>query len=93
MKFEKLLKMLGPVVVMAIAGGLAACDGARMTINGDEGVPLSELDLSGDPPTEVASFGPDAVDIRTGGTLAIESKPGGKTRIRARVPAQDVPVS
>ena len=72
MKFEKLLKMLGPVVVMAIAGGLAACDGARMTINGDEGVPLSELDLSGDPPTEVASFGPDAVDIRTGGTLAIE---------------------
>ena len=46
--------------------------GARMTFNGDEGVPLAELDLSGDPPTEVASFGPDTVDVRTGESLAIE---------------------
>ena len=84
MRFEKLLKALGPVVVMAMAGGLAACDGARMTINGDEGVPLSELDLSGDPPTEVAAFGPDKVDIRTGERLAIEVDGSAEARQRMR---------
>jgi hypothetical protein len=84
MKFEKVIKALGPVVVMAIAAGLAACDGARMTFNGDEGVPLSELDLSGDPPTEVASFGPDTVDIRTGGTLAIEVEGSDEAKERMR---------
>ena len=84
MKFEKLLKALAPVAIMAIAGGLAACDGARMTFNGDEGVPLAELDLSGDPPTEVASFGPDTVDVRTGESLAIEveGSSGAKDRMR-----------
>lgn len=84
MKFEKLLKALGPVVVMAIAGGLAACDGAKMRFNGDEGVPLSELDMSGDPPTEVASFGPDTVDIRPGGTLAIEVEGSDEAKERMR---------
>lgn len=84
MKFEKLLRALGPVVAMALATGLAACDGAKMSFNGDEGVPLSELDLSGDPPTEVASFGPDTVDIRTGGTLAIEVEGSDEAKDRMR---------
>lgn len=84
MKFEKLLKALAPVAMMAIAGGLAACDGAKMRINGKEGVPLSELDLSGEPPSEVASFGPDTVDVRTGAKLAIEveGSPAAKERMR-----------
>lgn len=84
MKFEKLLKALAPVAIMAISGGLAACDGAKMTFNGDEGVPLAELDLSGDPPSEVASFGPDTVDMRTGEALAIEVEGSTEAKDRMR---------
>ena len=72
MKFEKLLKALAPVAIMAIAGGLAACDGARMTFNGDEGVPLAELDLSGDPPSELVLAGPDTVVVTDGARLDID---------------------
>ena len=72
MGFKKVLKAIGPVVAIAIAGGLAACDHADLTVNGKKGVPLADLDLSGEAPTEVALFGPDTVDIRTGETLAIE---------------------
>lgn len=84
MKFEKLLKALATVAIMAIAGGLAACDGAKMTFKGKEGVPLAELDLSGDPPTEVASFGPDKVDIRTGDALAIDIEGTEEAKMRMR---------
>lgn len=72
MGFKKVLKALGPVVAVAIAGGLAACDNANFTVGGKEGVPLADLDLSGEAPSEVALLGPDTVDIRTGETLAIE---------------------
>ncbi|WP_305097563.1 head GIN domain-containing protein [Croceibacterium aestuarii] len=72
MSFKKVLKALGPVVAIAIAGGLAACDNADFTVNGKKGVPLADLDLTGKTPSEVALLGPDTVDVRTGETLAIE---------------------
>lgn len=83
MRFRKVLKALGPVA-MAVAGGLAACDSANVRINDSEGVPLSELDLSGDPPSEVVLFGPDSVDIRTGEALAIDVEGSEEVKQRLR---------
>lgn len=89
MRFRKVLKALGPVVAVAIAGGLAGCDGANITFNGDEGVPLAELDLSGEAPTEVVLLGPDSVAIRTGETLAIEVEGADEIKQRLRFARED----
>jgi hypothetical protein len=67
-----MIRKIGPFVALAAAAGLSACDGVDVTINGEEGVPLAELDLSGDPPTGVALGGPDAVVITTGDEFAID---------------------
>lgn len=84
MRFGKVFKALGPVITLAVAGGLAACDNANIRINDSEGVPLSELDLSGDPPREVVLVGPDNLDIRTGETLAIEVEGSDEIKQRLR---------
>ncbi|MXO60517.1 DUF2807 domain-containing protein [Altererythrobacter salegens] len=72
MGFKKVLKAIGPVIAIAVAGGLAACDDGNFTFNGEKGVPLADLDLSGDAPTDIVLLGPDTLDIRTGETLSIE---------------------
>lgn len=72
MRVGKLIRKIGPFVALAAAAGLAACDGVNVTVNGEEGVPLSELDMSGDPPTGVALGGPDAVVITTGDAFTID---------------------
>jgi hypothetical protein len=84
MRFTKVLKALGPIVALAVAGGLAGCNNADIKFGGKEGVPLSELDLSGEAPSEVILLGPDAVDIRDGERLAIavEGSEEAKARIR-----------
>ena len=51
---------------------LAGCEhGATITIDGDEGKPLSELNLSGTAPHRLVVLGPDAVEITHGDKLAI----------------------
>jgi hypothetical protein len=69
---KNLLRGLAPVVALALAGGLAACNNnAHVSIDGDEGKPLSELDLTGEAPREVALLGPDTILISRGDKLAI----------------------
>jgi hypothetical protein len=51
---------------------LSGCEhGTTITIDGDEGKPLSELNLSGTPPHRLVLLGPDAVEITKGDKLAI----------------------
>ncbi len=69
---HKIIKGIAPVAAVALAAGLAGCDNVDVTINGNEGVPLSELDMSGDPPEAVAMMGPDTVIISEGDTLEID---------------------
>lgn len=71
MRFGKFAKMMGPIAAMAVMGAMAGCNG-DISINGEEGVPLSELDTSGDAPTEIALMGPDRVTLTEGDTLVIE---------------------
>lgn len=64
-------RKMAPLAVMAMATGLAGCDKMGVKINDMEGVPLADLDMSGDPPTELALAGPDTVIITNGKKLAI----------------------
>lgn len=71
MKLRKILHALGPIIAVAMAAGVSACDEANVTINGEHGKKLSELDLSGPAPSEVVLLGPDQVEITNGEKLAI----------------------
>lgn len=68
--FAKLGKALAPVIAVALAAAVSGCDG-KVTINGDEGKPLSELDMSGPAPQELVLAGPDEIRVTTGDKLAI----------------------
>jgi hypothetical protein len=84
MGFKHVLKAVAPVVALAIAGSLAGCNGANVNFNGKEGVRLSELDLSGEAPSEVTLLGPDSVDIRDGETLSIQVEGSDEAKERMR---------
>jgi len=84
MGFKHVLKAVAPVVALAIAGSLAGCGDGNVKVNGKEGVPLSELDLSGEAPREVILLGPDTVDIRDGEKLAIEVQGSDEAKGRMR---------
>ena len=71
MKFGHILNSLAPIFAMAMATGVSGCDGANIKINGEEGKKLSELDLTGQAPAELAMFGPDQVELTQGDKLAI----------------------
>ncbi len=72
MKFGHFLKALAPVLAVALAAGVSGCDGAKISINGEEGKKLSEIDLNGPVPSELALFSPDEVQITQGDKLAIK---------------------
>lgn len=71
MRFGKFAKMMGPIAAMAVMGAMAGCNG-DIRINGEDGVPLAELDTSGEAPTELALMGPDRVTLTEGDALVIE---------------------
>ena len=71
MNFRNFARALAPVAAIAIAASLSGCDNAHIKINGEEGKPLSELDLSGEAPSELVLLGPDQVRITEGPKLAI----------------------
>jgi hypothetical protein len=72
-KFGSFAKAMGPIIAVALAAGVAGCDGFKdgTKINGEEGKPLAELDMSGAAPDELVMAGPDEVRITTGDKLAI----------------------
>jgi hypothetical protein len=72
MKFEKLIRSLAPVVALAFAAGISGCKDMNIRINDEEGVPLAELDMSGDPPSELVLAGPDTVVVTDGTRLDID---------------------
>jgi hypothetical protein len=89
MRFKHVLKAVAPVVALAIAGGLAGCDGANVHFGGEEGKALADLDLSGDAPSEISLLGPDMVDIRDGEKLAIQVEGSDEAKDRMRFVLKD----
>lgn len=68
---DKIIKGLAPAALAVLSLGLAGCN-MDINIGDTDGVPLAELDMSGDAPTELVLAGPDKVVITDGDTLAIE---------------------
>ena len=68
---HKILKGVAPVFAIALAAGISGCD-SHISVNGHEGVPLSELDLNGKAPTELVLAGPDNVIVTRGDKLTID---------------------
>ena len=68
---QQIFKRVAPVAALALGTAVAGCD-LNIEINGKEGAPLGELDMSGDAPTGLALLGPDAVVITSGDTLDID---------------------
>ncbi len=69
---HKLIKGLAPVAAIALSAAVAGCGDMDIKINGEEGVPLAELDMSGDPPTGVVLAGPDRIVLTEGEALDID---------------------
>ena len=70
MKIDRFFRALGPIIAVAMAAGLTACDG-NVSINGEKGKPLSEVDFTGTPPQELVLLGPDEVRVTQGDKLVI----------------------
>lgn len=89
MKFGKFIHAIAPLAAIALAGAISGCnkadfniDGKHVKFNGKEGVKLSELDLSGKAPEELALLGPDEVRVTEGAKLAITVEGDGKDEVR-----------
>ncbi|WP_432201571.1 head GIN domain-containing protein [Erythrobacter sp. W53] len=67
----KLLKGIAPAAALAMGAMVTGCGGMNITINDEDGVPLSELDLSGAAPDELVLASPDSVVITQGDALTI----------------------
>jgi hypothetical protein len=65
---------MAPLAAIALGAAVAGCDRVNIEVDGfkTDGVPLSELDMSGDPPTSLAMLGPDTVIISEGDSLNID---------------------
>ena len=64
------IQRTGVVVALTAATALAGCNSSS-TINGQEGVPLSEVDQSGAAPTELVAAGSDKVIVTESDTFSI----------------------
>lgn len=85
MRLDKFLKSVGPVVAMAVAAAATSgCDGSKARFGEEDGVPLAELDLSGDAPDSINLVGPDTVRVTQGRdfTIALEGDEDAKARMR-----------
>ena len=65
-------RRLAPLALLALAATLAGCDGADIEINGQKGVPLSEVEIAGPPPSEIILSSGDTVVVTEGNTFAIK---------------------
>ena len=71
MKIDAVLRAFSPLVAVVLAAGASGCDG-QISIDGEKGRPLSELDLNATPvPQALVLLGPDEVQVRQGEQLAI----------------------
>ena len=71
MDFRKFATGMAPMVAIGLAAMVSGCHYADITVNGETGKPLAELDMTGTPPKGLVMIGPDKVQIHPGERLAI----------------------
>ncbi|KRA81539.1 hypothetical protein ASD76_13460 [Altererythrobacter sp. Root672] len=74
----RFLRSFASIALFAAAGTLAGCS---MGFDG-EGVPLEELDLTGEAPTGVALLGPDKIIITEGAPFRVTAEGEGADKLR-----------
>lgn len=89
MRLGKILGKVMPAVALVAAAGLSGCDNVNVSFDGDDGVPLAELDMSGDPPTGVVLAGPDSVTVSSGDEFDIEVSGSDAAQERMRFALED----
>lgn len=67
---------------LALTAVLAGCDGGDMEINGQKGVPLSEIEIAGAPPAKVFLSSGDTVILTEGDVFAIKVEGEGNESLR-----------
>lgn len=70
------------LAALALSTTLAGCDATNVEINGQKGVPLSEIEIAGAPPTEVVLSSGDTVIITNGDTFDIKVEGTGTESLR-----------
>src|SRR5687768_664671 len=68
---SRLLKGLAPIAALALAAATTACS-ADVSINGEKGERLEDLDLAGKTPSNLVLAGPDTVIVTRGDALKID---------------------
>lgn len=76
------VRAIAGVAVFGLATALGGCDAANMSFNGEKGVPLADLDMSGPAPKAIALLGPDNVRVTRGEKLAITVEGEGSEKLR-----------
>lgn len=84
MRIEKIIRSVAPVIAVAAAASMAGCSKSETRMDGEKGVPLAELDLSGDAPDEIVLAAPDKVIVRQGErfTIDVEGDEDARDRLR-----------
>lgn len=85
MNLKSFLRGVAPLAALAVAAAASGgCDKMHLSLNGEEGKKLADLDLTGAPPSEVVLLGPDTVRISQGDKLAIsvDGDPGMTEQMR-----------
>lgn len=84
MRFEKFLKMAAPMVALAVAASMTSGCNGDFKINDSEGVPLSELDLTGKSPDKLILMGSDTIRVTAGESLQIELEGSEEAKAKVR---------
>lgn len=66
------LHRLAPAALLALGLTLAGCDGGDMEINGQKGVPLSEVEIAGPPPSHIILSSGDTLVVTEGNTFSLK---------------------
>ncbi|MCX7284530.1 MAG: DUF2807 domain-containing protein [Novosphingobium sp.] len=79
---QNFMRAVAGVAVFGLATALAGCDASSVSFNGEKGVPLADLDLTGPAPAGIALLGPDNVRVIRGDKLAITVEGEGADKLR-----------
>lgn len=79
---QNFVRAIAGFAVFGLSTMLAGCDASRMAFNGEKGVPLADLDISGPAPAAITLLGPDNVRVTQGEKLAINVEGDGADKVR-----------
>jgi hypothetical protein len=80
--FGGLLRNLAPIAALALGAGLTGCGTANFRINGEEGVPLAELDTNGAAPNELVLVADAEVIVSQGDRFEVAVEGDTKDTLR-----------